>query len=114
MSIIEKLRSFHKANGLQDDVYREIDGILGAYKPDGYAAKDIKTEFEEGGRWSNWKNTIYKVTEGNEEAYFSFDQEIPASETQEGIDLSYSFYEVVPQEVTVIQYIVKRGGPTNE
>jgi len=108
MSTIEKLRSFHGANGLQDDICREIDDILDAYKPDRYSVEDIKTELEEGGRWSNWKNTVYKVTENEEEAYFSFDREVPASETQEGMDLSYSFHEVVPQEVTIIQYVVKR------
>jgi hypothetical protein len=108
MSIIENLRSFHGANGLQDDIYHEIDDILGAYKPDGYSIEEIETGFEEGGRWSNWKTVIYKVTENGAEAYFSFGQEIPASECQDGMDLSYDFVEVIPKEVTVIQYVVKK------
>jgi hypothetical protein len=108
MSIIEKLRGFRRANGNMDDTYYEIDDILGAYKPDGYSVKDIKTEFEEGSRWSNWKKTVFKVTENGEEAYFSFDREVPASECQEGMDLFYFFYEVVPQEVKVMHYVVKK------
>ncbi len=108
MSIIEKLRELCGGNGHIDETFHEIDGILDAYKPNGYTAKDIKTEFDEGGRWSNWKTTIYKVTEGDDEAYFSFDREVPATECQEGMDLSYSFYEVVPQEVTIIQYVAKK------
>lgn len=109
MSVIEKLRSFHGANGLQDDIYYEIDDLLDVYKPVGYTSKEIETEFEEGGRWSNWKTVIYKVTENGTEAYFSFGQEVPASECQEGMDLSYDFVEVIPKEVTVIQYVVKKG-----
>lgn len=114
MSIIEKLRSFHGENGDQNDIYNEVDGILDACKPTGYSVMKVKTELEEGGRWSNWKTTVYKVTENGKEAYFSFDREIPASECQEGMDLSYSFVEVIPKEVTVIQYVVKEGGQINE
>jgi len=109
MSVIEKLRSFHGENGIQNDIYNEIDDILDAYKPAGYSVVKVKVELEEGSRWSNWKTTIYKVTENGEEAYFSFDQEVPATECQEDMDLSYSFHEVVPQEVTTIQYVVKKG-----
>ena len=42
-------------------------------------------------------------------AYFELWEEVPATELQEGGDFSYGFHEVVPQEVTVTQYVVKKG-----
>lgn len=68
-------------------------------------ATQVHEEFEDGGRWSNYKITVHKVEENGKVAYFEINQEVPATEMQEGGDFSYSFYEVVPKEVTVIKYV---------
>lgn len=33
--------------------------------------------------------------------------ETPATESQDGMDLSYHFHEVIPKEITIIKYIAK-------
>ncbi|SER88149.1 hypothetical protein [Psychrobacillus sp. OK032] len=108
--IIEELRKLHGAEGEDtNDEYFEIDDILDAYKPEGYTSKVVDTIFEEGGRWSNYETKIFEVVEGDETAYFELFREVPASETQEGQDSQWSFGEVEPKEVTVIQYVAKEG-----
>jgi hypothetical protein len=64
----------------------------------------VEREFEEGGRWSNYETTIFKLTEGDEVAYFRTYQERPATESQDGMDLWFSFDEVEPYEVTITKF----------
>jgi hypothetical protein len=42
-------------------------------------------------------------------AHFSVNRERPATEMQEGGDFTFEFAEVVPQEVTVIRYVLGRA-----
>jgi hypothetical protein len=107
MSEIQRLRdigsldgsvSFYSSsdNGFREKV-EEVECIL-----DGGTVVD--REFEEGGRWSNYETTIHKLTEGDEVAYFLVMQERPATESQDGMDCQFEFYEVEPYEVTITKY----------
>lgn len=105
--VIEMLRGLNGTEGENWDEKREtIDSLLNPYKKD-HTSKVVHSEFEEGGRWYNVETNVYEVKEGEEVAYFEFWNEVPASEVQEGMDLSYGFYEVEPKEVTVIKYVAK-------
>jgi hypothetical protein len=107
-NVIETLRELDgKEGGIWDDDYDTIDMILDTYNPKGYTVKTVYHDFEEGGRWHNIETDVYKVEQNGEVAYFELWREVPASEMQEGMDLSYGFYEVVPKEVTVIRYLRK-------
>ena len=72
-------------------------------KYDGYEGI-VHTEFEYGGRWSNFKTEVYEVKEDNETAYFRIVREVPATEIQEGADFYVEFSEVFPKEITTIVY----------
>ncbi len=78
--------------------YEEIERIFYkfGYKED--------TRFEEGGRWSNYAVTIYSISAGDTKAYFKFTEEVPASEMQEGMYLSFWLNEVEPVEVVTIEW----------
>lgn len=108
MSVIAKLRKFGKI--YSDDKYEDnrFDaiywGILERYRPEGYSVKVVDENFEDDGRWSIYESKVYKVEENGEVAYFKLRQEEPATEIQEGMPCFWSFYEVVPKEVTVIKY----------
>jgi hypothetical protein len=107
-NVIEKLRELSGTEGENwDEAYKQIDSIIGTYNPKGYTVDHVLSDFEEGGRWYNIKTDVYKVEQNGEVAYFELWREVPASEIQEGMDLSYGFYEVVPREVTVIRYFRK-------
>lgn len=108
INIIERLRKLQCAEGeVRDANHEAICGVIEAYRPDGYSVEKVHNEFEEGGRWSNYKINVYKIDCDGEVAYFELWEEVPASEMQEGGDFSYGFYEVVPKEVTVVQYVVR-------
>lgn len=83
--VIEKLR---KENGFYGYKYNEAisDLLIEAYEPEGYLVVEVDETFSEGGRWSNYRHTVYKVVEGDEVAYFKVSQEEPATESQEGGD----------------------------
>lgn len=100
---IEKLRAEVGFDGYD---YNKVimEDLMDAYKPEGYEVEEVHEEFEDGGRWSNYRTTVYKVTEGDEVAYFSVCREEPATEMQDGGDFSLSFYEVQPKEKTIIVY----------
>jgi hypothetical protein len=107
-NVIEQLRKLDGTEGVNwDDVYEEIDSLLSPHKTDNYTVKTVYHDFEEGGRWHNIETDVYKVEQNGEVAYFELWREVPASEMQEGMDLSWGFYEVVPKEVTVIRYLRK-------
>ncbi|UKL30041.1 hypothetical protein [Bacillus phage PK2] len=105
MSEIKKLREFGSVEGsisyYGDSEFRktveEIEYIL-----DG--GKEVHSEFEDGGRWSNYETTVTEIREGDEVAYFRVVQERPATESQDGMDLWFSFEEVEPYEVTTVAY----------
>lgn len=108
-NVIKKLRGLVASDAeVWDDNYEEILSIIEPYGETGYSVKEVHNEFEEGGRWSNYRSSVFKVEYNGETAYFRMVQEVPASEMQEGMDLVYYFLEVVPKEVTVIEYVEKR------
>jgi hypothetical protein len=104
---IEKLRELNGVEGRTwDETYEKIDDLLCPYNAE-YTSTVVHKEFEEGGRWYNIEEEVYRISENDEVAYFELWQHVPASETQEGMDLSYGFYEVVPEEVVAIKYVAK-------
>ncbi|MCP6682955.1 hypothetical protein [Bacillus nakamurai] len=110
--IIEELRGYGDVDGILeygsgDRTFWSINELLYDYKPEGYSSQEVYNTFEECGRWSNYETSVYEVNEGGEIAYFELGVERPATECQDGMDLSYHFREVVPQEVTVIKYVAK-------
>ena len=106
-NVIEQLRKFDGHDGYwryygsseETETPEIIEDLL-------YDAKTTKVDssFEEGGRWSNYETTIHKVEEGGEVAYFEEIREVPASESQDGMDLTYQFNEVYPHVVTTTVY----------
>jgi hypothetical protein len=71
------------------------------------SCKVVYKEFEDYGRWSNYVTKVYKVEEDGEVAYFEYGREIPATESQDGMDCSFHFKEVVPKEITETIYVSK-------
>jgi hypothetical protein len=108
-NVIEKLRELNGTEGRKwDDNYEFIDSIIDPIKPEGYTVERVYHEFEKGGRWHNVVTDVYKIEQQDGQvAYFELWKEVPASELQEGMDLSYGFYEVVPKEVISIYYLRK-------
>jgi hypothetical protein len=108
-NVIEKLRELNGTEGrVWDAPYKLIDSIIDPIKSEGYTVEHVYRDFEEGGRWTNIETDVYRIEQQNGEvAYFELWCEVPASEMQEGMDLSYGFYEVVPKEVITIRYLRK-------
>lgn len=107
-NVIEFLRKFDGAEGCNwTEEREEIDFALDTFRPQGYSVEKVHSEFEDGGRWHNVETTIYKVEQNEEFAYFGFTRDVPASESQDGMDLYWNFFEAEPKEVTVIQYVAK-------
>lgn len=110
-NVIETLRNLGSIDGCKEygnyDENLETLELLDTWRPKGYTLEKVDSTFEDLGRWSNYETTVYKVTENGEVAYFEYGQEVPATESQDGMDLSYHFHEVEPKEVTVIQYVEK-------
>jgi hypothetical protein len=104
---IERLRELTVKLGDEADrdeywvEYEEIEHIFYkfGYKED--------ARFEEGGRWSNYRETIYSISAGDAKAYFRFTEEVPASEMQEDMYLSFWLNEVEPVEVKAIEWKTK-------
>lgn len=101
---IEQLRKYDGFEGTtgygRSEEVDEIEDLLYDAK-----SKEVHEEYEDGGRWTNYKTTVHKVEENDKVAYFEICQEVPATEMQDGGEFSYSFNEVVPKEVTVIKYV---------
>lgn len=111
-NVIDKLRNLigeEYEGGAWDETHEEVDAILSALKPKGYTSKCVSTAFEDGGRWTNWETEIYRVEQYGRVAHFSVCREVPATECQDGGDFAVNITEVVPQEVTVIQYTQGRA-----
>lgn len=110
-NVIEKLRELigeEYEGSAWDDTHDNVDAIL-ALKSEGYTSKRVSTTFEDGGRWTNWKTDIYRVEQDGKVAHFSVCREVPATECQDGGDFALNITEVVPQEVTVIEYVSGRA-----
>jgi len=105
IEILRKLDGVEDVNYNKD--YEEIENIIEAYKPEGYTVENVHHEFQDGGRWTNIETDVYKIEQNGEVAYFELWREVPATELQDGMDLSWGFCEVVPKEVTVIKYVLK-------
>lgn len=106
-SIIEKLRGFDGTDGYWRYYYGDEPSVAIAEDIDAIlytSGKKVDSNFEEGGRWSNYERTVYEVREGDEVAYFEEVREVPGSESQDGMDLSYEFNEVFPHVVTTTIY----------
>ena len=110
---IEKLRELNGWDSSEHNYeYNELiqDELMDAWDTEGYTVEQVHEEFEDGGRWTNYRTRVYKVTEYDnngeidEVAYFSVWQEEPATEMQWGGDFSLTFSEVKPVEKTVIVY----------
>jgi len=102
---IEQLRKYDGFEGQggyygRSDEVDEIEDLLYGAK-----ATEVHSEFEDGGRWSNYETTVHKVEENGKVAYFSVWQEVPATEMQDGGEFAYSFSEVVPKEVITTVYV---------
>jgi hypothetical protein len=70
---------------------------------------EVQREYHEGGRWSNYESTVFKVTEVTDEytaevAYFKIFEEVPATESQDGGDFMFEMNEVVPYQVVETKY----------
>lgn len=112
MSVIEKIRELigdEYEGQAWDEVHEEVDAILDTYNPRGYSVECVDEEFEEGGRWTNYKTNIYRVEQDGQVAHFSIWREVPATECQDGGDFMVAIEEVVPEEVTVIRYVSGRA-----
>lgn len=96
-----------KQGEVWDEAYEEVTVVLDRY------GEQVDETYEDGGRWTNYRTTVYRVSESEEVAYFSLWRELPATESQDGGDFSYELSEVVPQEVTVTRYVAKKGGGLN-
>lgn len=112
--VIELLRKFVGNQGeVWDEAYEDIDVAFDGYLNgrDGiapYSSSKVDETFEDGGRWTNYRTTVWKIEEeSGSVAYFSLWRELPATEIQDGGDFSYELDEVVPREVTVTRYVTK-------
>jgi hypothetical protein len=103
MSNIQRLReigSFSASRSWysdRDERFELIETLL-------WEAEEVHTEFSDGGRWSNYETTVYKLEEDGEVAYFQTVNERPATESQEGMDCWFEFEEVEPYQVTITKY----------
>lgn len=112
-NVIEKLRELI-GDGYEgeawDETHEDVELILEPYKPEGYTVTNVESTFEDGGRWTNYKTEVYRVTQDDGKvAYFRVDREVPATEMQDGGDFSVSIDEVVPKEVVRIEYVYGRS-----
>lgn len=106
--VIERLRELIarlNGGGDRDELWDEYDEATELLNEAGH---EEDSSFEEGSRWSNHRVTVYSVGGGDAKTYFRLTDEIPASEMQEGMPLSFWLEEVEPVEVTTIEWREKR------
>lgn len=93
-----------------DRTHESVDNVLDDYKPEGYTVTNVESTMEDGGRWTNYKTDVYRVTQDDGKlAYFQVGREVPATEMQEGGDFSVTIDEVVPKEVVRVEYVYGRS-----
>lgn len=117
MSFIEELRALGDFDGTTSyyggerdeklDTVEELTDYSPRYSKENYTVKEVHSEFEDYGRWSNYETIVYKVEQDGEVAYFEYGCERPATESQDGMDCSYHFREVIPVPITTYKYVAK-------
>lgn len=106
MNVIQQLREIGHFDGSKG-WYSERDPKLETIEVLFSKGDLVHTEFEEGGRWSNFETKVRKFEVDGEVAYFQTVDEVPATESQEGMDCMFEFFEVTPYQVTVTKYSPK-------
>lgn len=67
---------------------------------------EVHSEYEDGGRWSNYETKVYRFWHNSEFVYVQVSKEVPATEMQEGGDFGDPYIEqVYPKEVTTTIYV---------
>ncbi|PGA34009.1 hypothetical protein [Bacillus wiedmannii] len=67
---------------------------------------EVHSEYEDGGRWSNYQTTVYRFWHNSEFVYFQVSKEVPATEMQDGGDFGDpEIIQVYPKEVTTTIYV---------
>ena len=85
----------------------EIDGMEDGEKAEliEVAGEQVREDFEEGGRWSNYRTRIYKFSYEGEFVFISISDEVPATEMQEGGDfMKPEIEQVFPHKVETTVY----------
>ena len=66
----------------------------------------VHSEYEDGGRWSNYETKVYRFWHNSESVYYQISKEVPATEIQEGGDFGDpEITQVYPKEVTTTIYV---------
>lgn len=66
----------------------------------------VHSEYEDGGRWSNYETKVYRFWHNSESVYYQISKEVPATEMQDGGDFSDpEITQVYPKEVTTTIYV---------
>lgn len=116
MSLIKTLRDLGDFDGTTSyyggrderlDELEELTSYNPRYSKELYSVKVVHEKFEDQGRWSNYETKVYEVLEDGEIAYFEYGLEVPATESQDGMDCSFHFLEVVPKEIIAVKYVPK-------
>ncbi|MRD36478.1 hypothetical protein GH882_10990 [Bacillus thuringiensis] len=67
---------------------------------------EVHSEYEDGGRWSNYETKVYRFWHNSEFVYFQVSKEVPATEMQDGGDFGDpEIGQVYPKEVTTTIYV---------
>lgn len=64
----------------------------------------VEEEFNEGGRWTNYKKTTYRFSMSGEGVYYRVIKEIPATEMQEGSEGDPGIERVYPHKIETVVY----------
>lgn len=67
---------------------------------------EVHSEYEDGGRWSNYETKVYRFWHNSESVYYQISKEVPATEMQDGGDFGDpEITQVYPKEVTTTIYV---------
>ena len=98
----EKLFAKDKDGHIEDVTEMEISDKVELIESFG---EKVHEEFEEGGRWSNYKTEVYQFWHDKKHIYVRVDSEIPATEMQDGGDFQApSMYIVERKKVETYIY----------
>lgn len=103
--VIERLRELIarlNGGGDRDELWNEYDEVAELLNEAGH---EEENRFEKRSRWSNHRVTIYSVDTGGTKTYFMFTEEMPSSEMQDEMPLSFWIEEVEPVEVKTIEWM---------
>jgi hypothetical protein len=69
----------------------------------------VDEDFEDGGRWSNYRTRVYSFWHNSETIYVSVSDEVPATEIQDGGDfMEPEIAQVYPKKVETTIYITTK------